>query len=122
MNKIEKFNPEVFESYSPSASTYELTILTTQTVGELSTMMNSIFKNSKVPSRIFAFIEGKYSSKIEGIYTTLFDVVNTGQMTEQQHLIEPLIKALFDGKEIIDIDVINQLEQVMNTNIDRESR
>ena len=122
MKKIEKFNPEVFENYLPSNSTYELTISVTQKLGELNTMMNSIFKDSKVPSRIFAFIEGKYSSKIEGIYTTLFDVVNTGQVTEQQHLIKPLIQALFDGKEIIDIDVINKLERVMNTNTDRESR
>ena len=120
---MEKFNEKLYTNYKPTPETYELALELTSKLGKLNVRMKNIFKDDHMkPSRLFAFIESKYSSKIEGVYTTLFDVVNTGEETNQQKLIKPLVDALFKGERIIELEKIRQIEKIMNTDKDRTKR
>jgi CRISPR/Cas system endoribonuclease Cas6 (RAMP superfamily) len=85
--------------------------------------MSEIFLNSKMASRIFAFIESKYSSKIEGIYTTLFENVNTGISSKNANLIKPIVDSLFNKeKEKINKIYIDKLEKILNENQNKKKR
>ena len=119
---MQKFNKELLFNYTPSIETYKLSMLVTEKLGKLNVRLAKIFDDYKQPSRIFTFIESKYSSKIEGIYTTLFDVVNTGKETRQQKRIRPIVEALFKPATTIQIDEIKQIEELINTNVDRAKR
>lgn len=119
---MEKYNRDIFLSYKPSQTTFELALKVTEKLGKLNTTMRGIFDHYKLPSRIFAFIESKFSSKIEGIYTTLYDVVNTGQVSKQEEIISPLIHSLLKEEKIINSEKINSLSDLLNIDKNKEAR
>lgn len=120
---MNEFNEQLYKDYTPSKESTRKALLLTSKLAKLSIRMKDVFLDDyRGPSRIFAFIESKYSSKIEGIYTTLFDVVNTGKETDQQKIIKPLVEALFSGDKIINETVVNQIEKQLNADKDRSKR
>lgn len=119
---MEKFNKSIIFNYKPSVETMMKALLVQEKLGKLNVRMQEVFKDYKVPSRLFAFIESKYSSKIEGIYTTLYDVVNTGAETKQQNLIKPLVDELFKSKEVITIKKLTEISEILNMNVSGEER
>lgn len=120
---MNEFNEQLYKDYTPSKESTRKAFLLTSKLAKLSIRMKDVFLDDyRGPSRIFAFIESKYSSKIEGIYTTLFDVVNTGKETDQQKIIKPLVDALFSGDKIISETVVSQIEKQLNTDKDRGKR
>lgn len=114
---MEKFNEGIIFNYKPSVETMTKALLTQEKLGKLNVLLQEVFEDYKIPSRLFAFVESKYSSKIEGIYTTLFDVVNTGVETKQQRQIRPLVDELFKSKELITLDRLDAIAAVLNTGI-----
>ena len=120
---MKTYDSNLLFNYKPSNNIYKKALLVTAKLGKLNVRLKTVFKDFKSASRLFAFIESKYSSKIEGIYTTLFDVVNTGKETEQQHLIKPLVTELFKAKDNdLSLASINSLESIMNVNKDKSKR
>ena len=119
---MQTFDKELLFNYTPNAKVYSKALEITEKLGKLSVRMSSLFKDYKKASRIFAFIESKYSSKIEGIYTTLFDVVNTGATTKQEKIIKPLVDELLKSKNSISVEKIKEIASVINTGIDQEKR
>ncbi len=102
---------------------WEKSLFIQQKLGKLDIIMSEIFLNSKMASRIFAFIESKYSSKIEGIYTTLFENVNTGISSKNANLIKPIVDSLFNKeKEKINKIYIDKLEKILNENQNKKKR
>ncbi len=91
-------------------------------LGKLNVRLRDVFIDQKMPDRIFAFVESKYSSKIEGIYTTLFDVVNTGIETDQQKIIKPIVDELFKTKEKITTEKLIELSNIMNNEKNQNKR
>ncbi|MCK5787994.1 MAG: Fic family protein [Chlamydiia bacterium] len=81
----------------------------------------SLFASPERPSRIFAFVESKYSAKIEGIYTGLFEMINTGGTTDEQKSLKPLVELLLSSKKL-DYKTIKQLSDVMNITKDSNKR
>ncbi len=122
MENKQKFNKEMLFNYTPSVDVLAEGMKITTKLGKLNVRLSGTFHDYKIPSRLFAFIESKYSSKIEGIYTTLFDVVNTGHQTKQQHLIEPIVNELFKGKEVLTIEKLLEIEDKMNFGVDKTKR
>ena len=119
---MQKFNEKLLFNYNPSSQTMTKALLVTEKLGKLNVRLRDVFKDYKKASRIFAFIESKYSSKIEGIYTTLFDVVNTGAETKQQKIIKPIVNELFKSKEALTVERIIELSEIMNSSIDQSKR
>jgi len=119
---MQRFNEEMLFNYVPSIKTLELGLTIMEKLGKLNVRLISIFKDYHRPSRIFAFIESKYSSKIEGIYTTLFDVINTGFETKQQKIIKPIVDELFASKSKLELKRIIELSDIMNTGVDQSKR
>lgn len=112
---MEKYDKELIKNYTPSAETYELGLLIMEKLGKLNSGMKSTFKDHKMPSKIFAYIESRFSGKIEGIYTTLFDVVNTGIQSNESKMIEPLVNNLLkSGKVNMSDEEILELADIIN--------
>ena len=118
---MEKFNKDILWHYEYNVNTLQLALDVTTKIGKLNIQIKDIFNNELAPSRIFAFIESRYSSKIEGVYTTLFDVVNTGFVSKQQKQIKPLVDALFRDKNI-DKKFILEMANNMNNELSQSSR
>ena len=119
---MQRFNEKLLFNLEHTFPMLEKSIYITEILGKLSVRMKDTFLDYKKASRIFAYIESKYSSKIEGIYTTLFDVVNTGAETKQQKLIRPIVMELFKSKDNISLDRLVEISTIMNTNIDKSKR
>lgn len=119
---MEKFDSKVFTDMKYNNDTYELALQASQKLGMLSVDMQAVFHNELQASKVFAFIESKYSSKIEGVYTTLFDVVNTGAETNQQKIIKPLVDSLLSDDKFVAVKDLYAIEEKMNTSMDRSKR
>lgn len=123
MNKNQKWDKALFiDNAEFKIDTYKKGLKVMELLGKLNSTMAQVFRNHKMPSRIFAFIESKYSNKIEGIYTTLFDTVNTGIETNQEQIIGSLVDALFHDKTILDLNYIKELEKKLNYDKQRSKR
>ncbi len=119
---MEKFREDIIFNYKPSVETYQLGLLVMEKLGKLNVRMKDVLDDYMRPSRIFAFIESKYSSRIEGIYTTLFENVNTGVNSEKQNLIKPLVDELFRSKSVIDIPKLKEIAEILNTGVSQAKR
>lgn len=119
---MEIFNKEIIFNYEPSVETLKKALEVQEKLGKLNVRLMDTFHDYKAASSLFAFIESKYSSKIEGIYTTLFDVVNTGAESKQQNQIKPLVDELFKSKEDIRLETINNIAEIINANIPYSKR
>lgn len=119
---MEKFNKELAFNYFPSGTTYDLGLSVMERLIKLNGLILEVFADRKMPSKIFAFIESKYSSRIEGIYTTLFENVNTGFGTDKQDLIKPIVNELFKEKGVPTLIDVKNIASVLNAGIDTEQR
>ena len=119
---MERYNREIFTNYKPSQKTFETALKLTEKLGKLSTMMQAIFEDYRIPSKLFSFIESKFSSRIEGIYTTLFDVINTGKEIKQEKIIRPLVDSLLNEDSIINKKKIDLLAEMLNNDKNNKER
>jgi Fic family protein len=119
---MQTFDKDILYNYLPSTATWEKALFVMEKIGKLNTRLKDVFSNFRQPSRIFAFVESKYSSKIEGIYTTLFDVVNTGIETNQQKIIKPIVDELLKSKEPITYKKMIGLALAINSDKDQANR
>jgi len=119
---MQSFNKQIFTEYMPTLETMSKGLLVMEKLGKLNVRLRDVFIDQKMPDRIFAFVESKYSSKIERIYTTLFDVVNTGIETDQQKIIKPIVDELFKTKEKITTEKLIELSNIMNNEKNQNKR
>ena len=118
---MQKYNHDVLWDYKPSNETLTEAILLTLKLGNTNLNLMKLFQSPERPSRIFAFVESKYSAKIEGIYTGLFEMVNTGGVTDEQKSLKPLVELLMSSKNL-DYETICELASVMNVTKDENLR
>ena len=119
---MNKYNKELFANYKPTTKTLLKDIQLTSQIGDLNARISSITSNKLISSRLFSFIESKYSSKIEGIYTGLFDIVNTGLPNKQENIIKPLVEALLYREKQISIKMIDNIADKLNVQNDTSQR
>jgi hypothetical protein len=49
-------------------------------------------------------------------------VVNTGKITNQQKLIQPLVDELFKSRKILSVKELNEISAILNTGNNEEKR
>lgn len=118
---MEKYNHDIIWNYKPSKDTYTKAMALILKLSKTNINLMDLFESEERPSRIFAFVESKYSARIEGIYTGLFNMVNTGGTTEEQKSLKPLIQLLLSSREL-DYKTIIELSDIMNVTKDSNKR
>lgn len=119
---MQKYNGRLFEEYKPEEKTLLKVMEFLNVLNYVNEEIVDVFGSKGYPNEIFIFIESKYSSKIEGIYTGLFNVVNTGKIDNNENEIKPLVEMLLSGIKQATKEEIIRLGHIINAVNDESKR
>lgn len=117
-----KYNGELLFGYSPSAKLLKESLLLQQEIGFLNVDMRGVFDNLKLLSNLFAYVEVKYSLKIEDVDVTLKEIFNRGRNIINSNVVTSLLDDLLEYHKPMTEDHLEDVAAQINEFVNDTTR